>query len=64
MRVLKSGDQFVNGLRDVFVQGEAWEDMVVGEETNGFSRENRACVGTPDVKTPVMFWVASDMPSF
>ena len=64
MRVLKRGNQFVDGARDIFMQGEAWENMVVGEETNGFALANRACVGAPDVKTAVVFWGASDVPSF
>ena len=62
MRVLKCGDQFVDGARDVFVRGEAWEDMVVGEEAYGFALANTACVGAPDIKTAVVFWGASDVP--
>ena len=42
--------------RDVFVRGEAWENMVVGEEVKGFALANTACVGAPDVKTEVVFW--------
>ena len=37
--------------------------MVIGEETNGFALANTACVRTPDVKTVVVFWGASDVPS-
>ena len=56
MRVLKCRNQFVDGARDVFVRGEAWEDMVVGEEAYGYSLANTACVGAPDIKTEVVFW--------
>ena len=63
MRVLTRGDQFVDGARDVFMRGEAWENMVVGEETNGFALANTAYVGTPDNKTVVVFWGAADVPS-
>ena len=62
MRVLKCGDQFVDGARDVFVQGEARENMVVGEKLYGFSLENTACAGAQDIKTAVVFWGASDVP--
>ena len=64
MRVLKRGDQFVDGVREIFMRGEAWENMVVGEETDGFALATTACVGTPDVKTAVVFWGASNIPSF
>ena len=63
MRVLESGNEFMDLTRDVFVRVEAWENMVMGEETNGFSLANSACVGAPDVKTAVVFWGASDVPS-
>ena len=63
MRVLKCGNQLVDGVRDVFVRGEAWEDMVVGRKAYGFSLANTACVGAPDIKTAVVFWGASDVPS-
>ena len=63
MRLFESGDEFMDGTRYVFVQGEAWENMVVGEETNGFALAKSACVGTPDVKAAVMFWGASDITS-
>ena len=64
MRVFESGDEFMYCTGDVFVQGEAWENMVVGEETNGFALANSAlaCVGAPDVKAAVVFWGASDIP--
>ena len=52
--MLKCRNQFVDGARDV--RGEAWEDMVVGEEAYGFSLTNTACVGAPDIKTAVVFW--------
>ena len=63
MQVLKRGDKFVDGVRDVFVRVEAWEDMVVGEEMNGFALANTVCVGAPDIKTALVFWGASDVPS-
>ena len=63
MRVLKPGDQFVDGARDVFMRGETWENMDVGEETVSLSLANMTCVGTPDIKTAVVFWGASDVPS-
>ena len=53
----------MDGARDVFVQGEAWENMVVGEEAKGFSLADIACVGAPDIKTSVVFRGASDVPS-
>ena len=53
----------MDGARDIFVQGEAWEDMVVGEEAYGFALENTACVRAPDIKTAVVFWGASNVPS-
>ena len=64
MRVLKRGDQFVDGAREVFVRGEAWENMVVGEEANSFALVDTAGVGAPYVKTGVVFWGASGVPSF
>ena len=64
MRVLKCSDQFVDGSRDVFVQREAWETVVVGGGTYGFALANTACVRAPDIKTAVVFWGASDVPSF
>ena len=45
MRVLKCGDQFVDGPRDFFVRGEAWEVMFVGEEAYCFALANTVCVG-------------------
>ena len=53
----------MDGARGVFVRGEAWENMVVGEEANGFDLADTACVGATDVKTAVVFWGASDVPS-
>ena len=61
--MLKCGDQFMNVARDIFVRGEAWENMVVGEKLYGFALANTACVGAPDIKTAVVFWGASDIPS-
>ena len=55
MRVLKCGNQFVDGARDVFVRGEAWENMVVGGKAYGFALSHLACVGAPDIKTLVVF---------
>ena len=63
MQVLKCSDQFVDGARDVFLQGEAWENMVVGGKAYGFALANTACVVAPDIKTAVVFWGASDVPS-
>ena len=53
----------MDGARDVFVRGEAWENMVVGKEAYGFSLAHVACVRAPDVKAAVVFWGASDVPS-
>ena len=50
-------------VHDVFVRVEAWENMVVGEEANGFALANTACVGAPYVKTAVVLWGADDVPS-
>ena len=63
MRVLKCGDKFVDGARDVFVQGEAWENMVEGEKSYVFALANTECVGEIDIKTAVVFWGASGVPS-
>ena len=60
--MLDSGNEFVDLECDVFVRGEAWENMVMGEEMNGSALENTACVGAPDIKTAVVFWVASNIP--
>ena len=60
MQVLNCG---VYGVREVFMQGEAWENMAVGEETDDSALANTACVRTPDVKTEAVFWGASDVPS-
>ena len=46
------------------MQGEAWENMVVGEEANGFVLADTVCVRAPVVKTAVVFLGASDVPSF
>ena len=62
MRVPKCGDQLVYGARYVFVWGEAWENMVVGEKTYGFALADTACVRAPDIKTSVVFWGYSDVP--
>ena len=63
MWVLESGNEFVDFARDVFVRGEAWENMVMGEETNSFALANTACVGAPDVEAAVVFWGASHIPA-
>ena len=54
----------MDGARDVFVQGQAWDKMGVGEEANVFALVDTACVGEPDFKTVVVFWGASNVPSF
>ena len=45
-----------------FVREEAWENMFMGEEPNGFSLANLACIGEPYIKTAVVFWGAVNVP--
>ena len=61
--MLESGNEFADWACDVFVRGKAWNNMVVGEETNGFDLANTACVRAPDVEAAVVLWGASHIPA-
>ena len=59
--MLERGNEFVDRARDVFVRGEVWENIVMGEETNGFALTNTSCVGAPDVEAVVVLWAAASV---